>query len=292
MLHQGFNVPDKVVQANFVRHSMKKLLLFIPAIALAVAVGIGFSGDLATRLVRHFFPPQPTVIVLPKTSNIVTSDVVWAMIGQVDQDRLLTDLRRLTGAEQICLDHGCYTVTDRETGSIGLQWVKDYVYEQLSALGYAVESQNWSAGGYTDQNLVARKIGFDNPAKEIYFVAHLDGVSGSPAADDNASGVVSLLELARILSTRTFHSTVVLLFTTGEEHGVLGAHYYVDQLTPEEIAAISYVVDVDMLSYDGNSDGVMELYNGSQPIDFVKLLGEIIAGYQIGLSPEIYPDCG
>lgn len=64
---------------------------------------------------------------------------------------------------------------------------------------------------------------------EIYFVAHMDGVADSPAADDDASGVVSLLELARILRNRAIRNTVVLVFSTGEEQGALGVDSYIDQ---------------------------------------------------------------
>ena len=83
-----------------------------------------------------------------------------------------------------------------------------------------------------------------------------------PAADDNSSGVVSLLELARIQKSRVISSTVVLLFSTEEEHGALGVQSFVDQLTPEEFVAIKYVVDVDTLGYGANNGGVMELFSG------------------------------
>lgn len=98
----------------------------------------------------------------------------------------------------------------------------DYVCEHLVSLGYSVEFQNWSLCGWSDRNLIARKPGVYSPTEEVYFVAHVDGVDRFPAADDDASGVADNLELARILSSRAFSRTVVLLFTTGEEQGTLG----------------------------------------------------------------------
>jgi Zn-dependent M28 family amino/carboxypeptidase len=83
-----------------------------------------------------------------------------------------------------------------------------------------------------------------------------------PAADDNSSGVVNPLDLSRILIGRVISSTVVLLLSTGEEHGALGVQSFVDQLTPEEFVAIKYVVDVDTLGYGANNGGVMELFSG------------------------------
>lgn len=213
------------------------------------------------------------------------------MISQVDQNLVLSNLRKLTGVEQICLDQGCYTISNRLTGSEGLKWAKDYIYQELTNLGYSVEIQNWSSFGYSDQNLVARKLGVVSPGTEIYFLAHMDGVNNSPAADDDASGVVSLIELARILSSHSFRYTIVLLFSTGEEQGVLRAQRYVNQPTSQEISAIKYVVNVDMIGYDGNNDNMMELWNGSQPKSFVQLLIGIITTYQIDLTPQIVSDC-
>jgi len=224
----------------------------------------------------------------------VTPDpnIIWEMIGEVNQERILTDLRRLTGVDPICTSNGCYTITNRETGSEGLQWAKDYVYEELVNLGYSVEVQDWSRNGYTDQNLIVRKQGRVYPGEEILFIAHLDGyLDDNPAADDDASGAVSLLELSRIMSSRSLSRTVVLFFSTGEEHGALGARSYVDLLTPEQISAIKYVVSVEMLGYDSNNDGEMELWPGDQPVDFVQTLSQTITTYQLDLTPEIVTGC-
>jgi hypothetical protein len=270
---------------------MKKIFLFVPAILTALVFIIGYSSNFPS-LIHDLLTQPPTVTLLPQTSNITPSNVVWAMIGQVDQQTALTDLGRLTGADQICLGNDCYTITNRLTGSPGLQWAKDYVSTQLTGMGYDVQVQDWSYGGYNDQNLVIRKPGKLTPENEIYFVAHLDGVSSGPGADDNASGVVSLLQLARAIKNRSFNNTLVLLFSTGEEQGALGVHYYVDQLTQQQLEVISYMLDVDMLGYDSNDDGTMELWNGDQPLDFVKLLGEIINAYQLGLNTQVVSDCG
>ena len=221
-----------------------------------------------------------------------TVDIIWTMIGQVNQGRTWTDLRRLTGLDPICTSKGCHTITNRVTGSEGLQWAKDYVDEELVKQGYIVERQNWSNSGYTDQNLIVRKPGVDYPGEEVYFIAHLDGyLDNNPAADDDASGAVSLLELARMLSSRSFSHTVVLVFSTGEEQGALGSRSYVNQLTLEQLSAIKYLVSVEMLGYDSNNDGVMELWSGDQPLDFAQLLSGIISNYKLGLTPEIVTGC-
>lgn len=242
---------------------------------------------------------QVSLAKLSQGMVITPTNVVWEMIGQVNPDRALNDLRRLTGEEPTCTASGCYTITNRITGSPGLLWATDYISKELASVGYSVESQSWSRSGFTDRNLIARKPGVISPTEEIYFVAHVDGVkrdSGErfPAADDDGSGSVDNLELARILSSYSFSRTVVLLFTTGEEQGRLGARSYLNQLSPPKLSSIQYVVDVDMVGYDGNDDGVMELWHGGHPpsMALTQMMSETISAYQLDLTPRFVVGCG
>jgi hypothetical protein len=267
---------------------MKKISALYPTLIFCLIFGLGWRTD-------YQKPPnsllaQP-VNVSSQVLEISPLSIVKEMIDKVNQERALTDLKRLSGVEPICINGNCYTITGRETSSEGLQWAKDYVRQTLVSLHYSVEVLDWSDGGYADQNIVARKPGLVYPNQEIYFIAHLDGyLVNNPAADDDASGAVSLLELARILSNQALKYSVVLFFSTGEEHGSLGSHSFVEDY-PKRLANIKYLVSVEMLGYSSNNDGAMELWNGEQPVEFVQLLSDIINAYQIGLVPEIVTGC-
>lgn len=224
-------------------------------------------------------------------------DEVWDMLEQVDQGRALSDLRQLTGEEPICLSYGCYTITNRLTGSHGLDLAQDYLYENLVDLGYTVEFDEWSTSGYADQNIIARKEGVLKGFEEVYLVAHVDGVKSTqynyPAADDNASSVVNGLELARIFSNLNFQRTLVLFFSSGEEQGYLGVKSYLVQLPNEAINAIWQVVNRDMTGYDGNNDRVMGIFHGDHPpsMELAQMMGEIIHAYQLDLDPRVVTGC-
>lgn len=273
-----------------------------PAPALAASKAISRSVDLENFGVT---PPPPATTIpqtpgaLPDLNEInATPDanLIREMVAQVNQEHALTDLRRLTGMETICIQNNCHTITDRETGSEGLQVAKDYVVQVLISLGYTVERLPWSRSGRADENLIVRKTGLSSPGEEIYLVAHLDGfraegAATAPAADDNATGVVSLLELARTLIHYPPQRTIVLFFSTGEEHGVLGVSSYLDQLPPEQLQAIQFAVSVEMLGYDSDNDGAMQVWSGDQPQDFAQKLSEIIRTYEPGLTPQIVPGC-
>jgi hypothetical protein len=250
--------------------------------------------DSLTLEVQKSNTPSPSAVPTRPLPTVVLSDeMVREMLSKVSIDRALNDLRRLTGESPICLDSQCYTITDRETESEGLRWAKEYVYRELASLGYSVELKEWSRDGLTDQNLIARKTGLISPEEEIYFVAHLDGVESGPAADDDASGVVDILELARILNSFSLSRTVVLFISTGEEHGALGVQSYVNQLSAEELGAIKYVVNIDMVGYDADGDGAMQLWSGDHPPSLLlaEELSQMIQTYPIDLEPDIITGC-
>lgn len=276
---------------------MRKILSLISVIFLTLVINFGESDRFNIPVQRSIL--EPTVPVDSNSfSEVVPLVSVHTLIAKVDQGRVMTDLRRLSGEEPICFGQRCSTIVNRDTGSEGLQWAKEYIRQVIVGSGYTAEIQNWSNSGYSDQNIILKKRGLTLPGEKIYFVAHIDGVNAdplapSPAADDNASGVVALLEMSRILKDYSFDRTIVLIFSTGEEHGALGMESYVAKLSTGERNAIKYVVDVDMIGYDSNSDGRMQIWSGDHPpsIIFSQTLSEIIDLYQLGLRPLVVTGC-
>jgi len=81
-----------------------------------------------------------------------------------------------------------------------LEAAADYVEGELAAPGLAVARQSYPVAGVTCHNLEAELRGAERPEQIVLVGAHYDTVVGSPGADDNASGVAGLLELARALA--------------------------------------------------------------------------------------------
>lgn len=96
-----------------------------------------------------------------------------------------------------------------------------------------------------------------NPAgtKTIVVGAHYDGVD-TPAANDNASGTATLLELARLLSKKAMHHNVKVIFFGAEEAGLVGSEHYVSSLNEEQLAEIAAMINMDMVGV-GDTMGVM-----------------------------------
>ena len=92
-----------------------------------------------------------------------------------------------------------------------------YIQERFEDAGYTVNVQPFTSRGLTVNNIEAVLPG-QGAADEIIVVgAHYDSVADSPGADDNASGVAALLELARLLAGTTLPRTVRFVAFANEE---------------------------------------------------------------------------
>jgi Zn-dependent M28 family amino/carboxypeptidase len=92
-----------------------------------------------------------------------------------------------------------------------------YVGDTLRTLGYEVTRQNYEAQGVDCANLEVTIAGGERGAEIVLAGAHYDTVPGSPGADDNASGVAAVLELARLLRKARPARTIRLVAFVNEE---------------------------------------------------------------------------
>jgi len=72
----------------------------------------------------------------------------------------------------------------------------EYIENELHTGGFQVAEQEYSIDGKPAKNIEAEIRGTGRPDQIVIVGAHYDSVSGSPGANDNASGVAALLELA------------------------------------------------------------------------------------------------
>lgn len=74
---------------------------------------------------------------------------------------------------------------------------EDYISAEFEAAGFSVERQRYDVSGVSCANLQVAIPGQDRADEVVVVGAHDDSVPGSPAANDNASGVAAVLSLAR-----------------------------------------------------------------------------------------------
>lgn len=124
-----------------------------------------------------------------------------------------------------------------------------FIVEDVTArLDVAVETYR-----STSRNVVAMVEGSDPKLKNEYVVVsgHHDGrgiddgavIAG---ADDNVSACVALMEIGKALMAEPPKRSVILAWFTGEENGLLGSHYFVNNC-PVPVEKISACINMDMI---------------------------------------------
>lgn len=158
-------------------------------------------------------------------------------------DELLVKQNLALHLKQIVRERDPYLATE------GHFYVKQYIYQELSEFG-TVEKHEFKVRGRTYENLIVNlksdRTIVNRPP--ILVGAHYDAVPGSPGADDNATGVAVLLELARILSEETTNFPIRLVAFDLEEYGLLGSKAYANYLKQQK-QQLRLVIGLEMLGY-------------------------------------------
>ena len=124
-------------------------------------------------------------------------------------------------------------------------------------MGYDdVTLEEFEVGRTTRFNVVATKRGATAPGEMVILGAHFDSRNRddddargrAPGADDNATGVAAVLEVARQLATVPTARTTRFVLFSGEEQGLLGAEAHAGRLKAAG-AQVALMVNLDMIGH-------------------------------------------
>lgn len=262
------------------------LMFLVVGMRLAPSLGNRVSDPVATistpELLSEFSPlkleeaPKP-----PGTFSPLD-------FPQISSQRIFKDLENLAFER--------YSESQREQA-------RQYIINELAAAGWEVQQQEF-AGGI---NVYADRPGTDPEAGRILVAAHYDTVAFSPGADDNATGVATVLEVARLLKNRPTVRSLSVAFFDQEEAGLWGSFAFAGN---EELRAnLKGVIIADMIGYACHVPGCQS-YPANIPVtppsskgDFIVVIGdgenlpllntfhavktEAIAGKNIHTSPVL-----
>ncbi|WP_446214105.1 M20/M25/M40 family metallo-hydrolase [Micromonospora sp. IBSANI012] len=219
--------------------STRRTFLSASAVATAATVAVPLTtGPTAAQAARPAGPGHPA---RPQTPD----RELRALLREVDRDRIEAIVRRLAAFGTR------HTLSRQDDPARGIGAARDWIFEQLS--GYAAASggrMTVELQSYVQEpasripvatritNVVATLRGDVSPNRVYVVTGHydsratdvMDAVSDAPGADDDASGVAVLMELARVLATRRSEATIVLAAVAGEEQGLYGSAYLAKQL--------------------------------------------------------------
>jgi hypothetical protein len=131
----------------------------------------------------------PGRLVYLLVAVILGSTLYPCRTDAMDRENIQTNLRNH-------LHHLSVTLGDRSICRPGnLKAAEDYVAQNFTAMGYTPRRQGFTYMKEEVGNIIA---GNEDPGGYYILGAHFDTVAGTPGADDNASGVAVLLEVARL----------------------------------------------------------------------------------------------
>ena len=239
-------------------------------------------GNPVEHFKAAFVPEIPPVIV--RNSFVATTEV------NVDGARLMAHVNAIAQPRR--------TPAQKEP-------IRQYIIEQLESYGFSPGEQRYvhpetgapESGGV---NIVAVLPGRDIDAGTLVLGAHYDSIEGSPGADDNGSGIATLLEAARLFSLLTqanldettadevvespFPRSLKLVFFDQEERqpdgtGLLGSLAFTQE--PANIENVDGAIILDMVGYACRSAGCQK-YPEGLPLPNLPEAGDFLA--VLGLS--------
>ncbi len=141
---------------------------------------------------------------------------------------------------------------------------------------------------YTSRNVAGFLKGKSKPDEYVILGAHYDhlGMMGKhtyfPGADDNASGVSTVMEFARFFSEPENRPDCSVIFVCfgAEEAGLIGSTYFVENC-PVDLEKIRAVINLDMVAFGQNG---FRIENGDVLQEFMNTMNQIIEHEKLDLK--------
>ena len=182
------------------------------------------------------------------TQKITVDEIethIRSVLNQVNTDKLRQNLISLSEFHT------------RHSKSPLLNDVGDWIMDQFRGLGYKdsfyhsfksiIDGEDFSL-----RNIICNKDGFSK--KLIIICAHYDcimenkgdPISRAPGANDNASGVSAIIEMARVLTNENLQYSLQFVLFSGEEQGLLGSKSYAKYIKDNKVD-LYRLINLDMI---------------------------------------------
>lgn len=224
----------------------------------------GFVGELRPfRLTPKMLFDREGLSKIIRDIRNEKTDRNSVVLDLIDLD--LDTLKQLSGISQTLAAY-CHVIeiTDEKfTWSVGTEQlpnalikIQDSIYSG-GPLNVEIDAQ--LLNNYMSQNVIAYLPGKKKCTKTILFTAHYDhlGHMGSntyfPGANDNASGTAMLFTMAKYFKENPSDYNVMFIAFAGEEAGLLGSKYFVENPILK-LKKIKFLVNLDIMG--SGEDGI------------------------------------
>ena len=265
------------------------ILFFVMLISAAVLPMTGYSIKTTTTIEDHrVTPPLPGDMSsenleligeyeFDRDSTISDVDIVLyneniaSLIQQVDEELYLDYLEGLVAfGPRVTTEPACYDAGE-------------YILNEFEKLDLEARSHHWEHNSLHGDNIEATIPGKDETSDKIYVIcAHYDSVPGSPGADDDGSGTTAVLAAANVMSNYEFNHTIRFVAFSGEEQGLYGSYYYVEEAVNNQ-DNIDAALNLDMVGYTETEEDktYVRLFHEDHPMEW-------ITDFTVNVAEEYY----
>ncbi len=245
---------DKNSQESYISDVKEKVLFGNDNLLIVNGIVKSFKNDGMVAI----FNREAKMAVAHRDYPVITEEnpTIREMMDQVDMDSLQATVQHLQ-------DYGGRFFKSEQAFA-----ASDWVASRMAALGLEVEQQpfyvsSWVGSGNAAPNVIGIQRGTIYPDVYVVCGSHFDsftwdvisGGTSAPGADDNATGVASVLESARIMTQYEFEYSIIYCAYGAEEEGLYGSEAYASRCQEQEMQILGYFNN-DMNGYLNPGDPI------------------------------------
>ncbi|ODV85238.1 hypothetical protein CANARDRAFT_23302 [[Candida] arabinofermentans NRRL YB-2248] len=174
--------------------------------------------------------------------------------------------------------------------TVGLSKSDGDYYVDLLSKNYTLNASvlvDSYVGKITTLNVIAETKEGD-PDNIVMLGAHSDSVTAGPGINDDGSGTISLLEVAKQLTKFKVNNKVRFAWWAAEEEGLLGSNHYAKTLTPGENEKIRLFMDYDMMASPNYEYEIYNATNAVNPVGSEELRDLYVNYYESKGLPYVF----
>jgi len=268
--------PEQVDLSRYGRILVQTGDIYFLKISDETARTLAEKGYHIAKVFRHTIPliPKPAV-GKPSKSYPYYDPGIDSLVSLVSSDSLYV------------WDLQLQNFGTRYSYSDALPSVRQWLFDKLKSFG--IDSV-WYHHYYWDSdqyNVVATVKGTAHPHIVLVVGGHYDSVvygpgadpySWAPGADDNGSGTVATLEIARIVAQHPLPVTVIFVPFAQEEQGLIGSYFFAEYLRNHQVD-MQLMLNADMIGHSVDADTDVTIYADSGSLEFVNLMSSMADQY-------------
>jgi hypothetical protein len=178
-----------------------------------------------------------------------------------------------------------------------------WIYDQFLNIGYSdvvFDSFSWTPyvvdTSIVSRNIIVTKPGNSGSDSLVILGGHYDSINDwlsdedpnapAPGANDNATGIAGVLEIARLLEPLSFEKTIIFACFAGEEVGYGGSSHFTYNLRQQGIPILSSII-LDMIGYQEPFIYFVNIDADVEHINEALRIAELAWTYDLWLNPRL-----